>query len=65
MRKEYDFSGARQGAVIKQPGKTRITIYLDDDVLQAFRERAEAIVRGYPTMIKSLYVSIGQGLAAT
>ena len=41
MRKEYDFSGARQGAVVKQPGKTRITIYLDDDVLQAFRERAD------------------------
>ena len=32
MRKEYDFSGARRGAVIKQAGKTRITIYLDDDV---------------------------------
>jgi uncharacterized protein (DUF4415 family) len=51
MRKEYDFSGARQGAVIKQPGKTRITIYLDDDVLQAFRERADASGRGYQTMI--------------
>lgn len=51
MRKEYDFSGARQGAVIKQPGKTRITIYLDDDVLQAFRERADESGRGYQTMI--------------
>ena len=51
MRKEYDFSGARQGAVIKQPGKTRITIYLDDDVLQAFRERADATGRGYQTLI--------------
>ncbi len=51
MRKEYDFSGARQGAVVKQPGKTRITMYVDDDVLQAFRERAEASGRGYQTMI--------------
>ena len=51
MRKEYDFSGARQGAVIKQRGKTRITMYLDDDVLQAFRERADASGRGYQTMI--------------
>ncbi len=51
MRKEYDFSGARQGAVVKHPGKIRITIYLDDDVLQAFRERAEAGARGYQTMI--------------
>ncbi len=51
MRKEYDFSGARQGAAIKQPGKTRITIYLDDDVLQAFRERADASGRGYQTLV--------------
>jgi uncharacterized protein (DUF4415 family) len=51
MRKEYDFSGARRGAVIKQAGKTRITIYLDDDVLQTFRERADAGGRGYQTMI--------------
>ena len=51
MRKEYDFRGAKQGAVIKHPGKTRITIYLDDDVLQAFRERADASGRGYQPMI--------------
>ena len=51
VRKEYDFSGARQGAIVKQTGKTRITIYLDDDVLQAFRERAESAGRGYQTMI--------------
>jgi len=51
MRREYDFSGARQGAVIKHPGKTRITIFLDDDVLQLFRGRAEETGRGYQTMI--------------
>ncbi len=51
MRKEYDFRGARQGAVIKQPGKRRITIYLDGDVLEAFRKRADACGRGYQTMI--------------
>jgi len=51
MRKEYDFSGARQGAVIKHPGKTRITIYLDDDLLQTFRERADTSGRGYQTII--------------
>ncbi len=37
--------------MVKQPGKTRITIYLDDAILQAFRERAEAGGRGYQTMI--------------
>ena len=45
MRKEYDFSKGRRGAVVPQPGKTRITIYLDDQVLEAFRERADAALR--------------------
>jgi uncharacterized protein (DUF4415 family) len=51
MRKEYDFSKAKRGPVIRQPGKTRITIYLDNPVLEAFRERADAAGRGYQTMI--------------
>jgi len=51
MRKEYDFSQGKRGAVVPQPGKTRITIYLDDQVLEAFRERADAAGRGYQTMI--------------
>jgi uncharacterized protein (DUF4415 family) len=37
--------------VIQPPGKTRITIYLDTPVLDAFRERADAAGRGYQTMI--------------
>lgn len=38
MKKEYDFTKAKRGAVIPTPpGKTRITIRLDDDVLQWFR----------------------------
>ena len=40
MRKEYDFGGAKRGAVIPTPpGKTRITIRLDDDILEWFREQ--------------------------
>jgi uncharacterized protein (DUF4415 family) len=43
MQKEYDFSGAKRGAVVAPPaGKTRITIRIDDDILSWFRERAEA-----------------------
>lgn len=34
MKAEYDFSEAKRGAVIPQTGKTRITIYIDDDVLE-------------------------------
>ncbi len=53
MRKEYDFSKGRRGAVVASPGKTRITIMLDDDVIEHFRERAEAQGTGYQTMINS------------
>ena len=51
MKKEYDFSKAKRGPVVRQPGKTRITIYLDNDLLEAFRDRADAAGRGYQTMI--------------
>jgi uncharacterized protein (DUF4415 family) len=61
MRKEYDFSNGTRGAVVPQPGKTRITIYLDDQVLEAFRERADAAGRGYQTMInEALRQHLGQ-----
>ncbi|NDP43856.1 MAG: BrnA antitoxin family protein [Aromatoleum sp.] len=51
MRAEYDFSKAKRGALIASKGKTRITIYLDNDVLDAFRTRAEKEGTGYQTMI--------------
>lgn len=41
MRKNYDFSKAKRGPVVPlSPGKTRITIRLDDDVLDWFRAQA-------------------------
>ena len=33
--------------------KTRITIYLDDEVLQAFRNRSEESGKGYQTLINA------------
>ena len=53
MRKEYDFSRGKRGAVLPSTGKTRITIMLDDDVLAHFRARAEAQGTGYQTMINA------------
>lgn len=53
MRKEYDFSKGKRGAVLPSPGKTRITIMLDDDVIEFFRARAEAQGSGYQTMINA------------
>ena len=46
MRDEYDFSKAKRGAVLPSPGKTRITIMLDTDVIEGFRARAEAAGTG-------------------
>ena len=51
MKKEYDFTKGRRGPLLVQPGKTRITIYIDDDVLQAFRDRGDACGQGYQTMM--------------
>jgi uncharacterized protein (DUF4415 family) len=51
MKTEYDFSNAKRGAVVPQTGKTRITIYLDDVVLEGFRIRSEAAGKGYQTLI--------------
>ena len=53
MRKEYDFSKGKRGAVIPSPGKTRITIMLDDDILEFFRTKAEAQGTGYQTLINA------------
>jgi len=53
MRKEYDFTKARRGAVVPTPpGKTRITIRIDDDVLQWFKDQVHAAGGGnYQTLL--------------
>jgi len=51
MKKEYNFKNGKRGQVVTQKGKTRITIYLDSDVLEKFRARADAAGYGYQTMI--------------
>ena len=55
MKKEYDFSRGKRGAVIKTPpGKTRITIRVDDDLLQWFRDQVhEAGGGNYQTLINA------------
>lgn len=51
MKTRYDFSQAQRGAVIQATGKTRITIHLDDEVLEAFRMKAATQGKGYQTLI--------------
>lgn len=43
MRKVYDFSKAKRGPVVKTPAaKTRITIRLDDDLIEWFKTEVDA-----------------------
>jgi len=51
MRAEYDFSKGKRGAVIPQKGKTRISIFIDNAVLDGFRARAQKAGTGYQTMM--------------
>ncbi len=53
MRNEYDFKKGKRGAILPAPaGKTRITIRLDDDILEWFRDQADAAGGGnYQSMI--------------
>lgn len=51
MRTEYDFSKGKRGAVIPQKGKTRISIFIDNSILDQFRARAQKAGTGYQTMM--------------
>jgi uncharacterized protein (DUF4415 family) len=51
LLEDYDFSKGKRGPVIPQRGKTRITIFIDTDILQWFRDEAEREGRGYQTAI--------------
>jgi uncharacterized protein (DUF4415 family) len=59
MRKEYDFSKAKRAKDVphlaklqaEARGKTRITIMLDNFVIEAFRQLAEQEEIGYQTLI--------------
>ncbi|MDD0994452.1 BrnA antitoxin family protein [Pseudomonas sp. TNT2022 ID1044] len=54
MKDEYDFSNARRGAVASGKGKTRITIMLDEVVIEAARALAETEGYGYQTVINNI-----------
>lgn len=56
MKPEYDFSTGKRGAVIPTPpGKERITIRLDKDVLDWFRQQVDDQGGGnYQTMINQV-----------
>lgn len=54
MKDEYDFSEAKRGPIAQAKGKTRITIMIDDAVLEAARTRADEQGTGYQTLINTV-----------
>jgi uncharacterized DUF497 family protein len=55
MKREYDFSKAKRGAVVAVPkGKTRITIRLDDEILACFRDQVERAGGGDQSVINEV-----------
>ncbi len=55
-KKEYDFEKAKQGAIMKPAtGKTRITIRVDTDILNWFRNQVHETGGGnYQTLINEV-----------
>jgi uncharacterized protein (DUF4415 family) len=53
MKRQYDFKKARRGPVVPPtPGKTRITIRLDNEVIEHFQELVDNAGGGnYQTLI--------------
>ena len=71
MKKEYDFSKGKRGPIVKPArGKTRVTIRLDNQVLDWFRNQAEEAGGGnYQSAIndalREYIVSQGEQLEST
>jgi uncharacterized protein (DUF4415 family) len=51
MKKTHDFSKGRRVAVFPSTGKIRITIYVDDVVIQRFKAQSQKTGKGYQTLI--------------
>lgn len=62
MKKQYDFRYGRRGAVLRPAsGKTRITIRIDDDILQWFRNQVHKAGGGsYQTLINDALRSFAE-----
>ena len=63
MKREYNFSRAKRGPVVPAaPGKTRVTIRLDNDVIEYFQNIVDRAGGGnYQTMINAALREYIQG----
>lgn len=67
MKDHYDFSKGRRGPIIaSQPGKTKITIRIDADILEWFRNKVDSAGGGnYQTMMNAAlrqYIETQEGV---
>jgi len=67
MKKEYDFSKGKRGPVVKvPPDKIRVTIRLDKDILDWFRQQVDDAGGGnYQTLINDALRGFVQGKRET
>jgi hypothetical protein len=63
LKAEYDFSDGRCGTLLSAGGKTRITIYIDNAIIDEFRARAEKAGTGYQTMMNDALRAYAAGKA--
>jgi predicted DNA binding CopG/RHH family protein len=70
MRKEYDFSNAKRAREVphlaklqaEMAGKSRITIRVDNQVLEAFKTRAALTGGNYQTLMNEALAQFTQGM---
>ncbi len=67
MKSHYDFSKGRRGPILPpKSGKTRITIRIDDNILEWFRNKVDAAGGGnYQTMMNNAlrqYIETQEGI---
>lgn len=60
-RRKLDWSKAVRGPIRTNPGKTRITIWIDTTVLNWFRAEAERECRGYQTTMNEALRMYAEG----
>jgi uncharacterized protein (DUF4415 family) len=51
MKTEYDFSRGKRGAVLSSRGKTRITIYLDEAIIERIKAESVRTGKGFQALI--------------
>ena len=55
MKPEYDFSEARQGAIVQRPAnKTKVSFYIDNDILRTLQNQGDLSEAGHEFIINQV-----------